>query len=285
MPVIARALSALLLLSLATAVHAAGPVRFGPLPQEGKDKLPEDYIPPMHYLKEVTGKTFQLVSTSSYDDLIARIKKGEVDLAFLGPLPYATLTADFHDAVPLVLFLEDDGKPTYTCALIGRSDTPKKLATLRGKPLGLPQNLSTCGPLGADEMLRLNGSSLDAMESRIAGSHDKVAIGVATGEFELGSLKTAIARRHTALGIRILAESSPKPGFVLVANARTLDAETIRVIREAMLRLTPRTRPEHAKITRTWGPGMRHGAVPAKDSDFNVIRRQLGQPALKARKP
>ena len=94
------------------------------------------------------------------------------------------------------------------------------------------------------------------------------------GQFDLGGLKTAIARKYAHLGLAILAETRPLPSFALVGNAGTLNAVDMDRIRDALARLDPSGK-DREKL-QGWGDNIRYGAVPARDEDYAPVRDLLG---------
>jgi len=124
-------------------------------------------------------------------------------------------------------------------------------------------------------LLQQAGLSINDTKFRYAGSHEEVALAVVRGEFDVGGIKTSIAGKYAHMGLRFLAESKPLPGFLLVANKKTLAAEQIEKIRDILLQLRPLDNASHAELTRDWGGNVRYGATEVKDSDYDVIRDQL----------
>ena len=86
---------------------------------------------------------------------------------------------------------------------------------------------------------------------------------------------SGIAEKYLDLGLEIIATSPPLPGFVLVANKRTVPEATRAKIRDALLSLNPKENAADRQVTRLWGKKIRYGAVPAADEDYNVIRDML----------
>jgi phosphonate transport system substrate-binding protein len=259
---------------IAASLAAEAPLRFAPLPMISQESMAREYIGPVRYLEEKSGRPIVLVHTQDYRALIERFRRNEIDLAYVGPLPYVMLSQDFEAAEPLVRFLEPDGRTSYTCALVVFGNDKPSPETMQGKRLALPDKLSTCAEIGTGAILRQMGMSLGVLERNHLDRHDAVAMAVILGQADLGGMKTAIARKYASLGLRVVAESPPMPGFVLVANRNTVPAETRRQLREALLALHPRENPADAERMRDWGGGMRHGAVTAEEADFDALRRQ-----------
>lgn len=126
--------------------------------------------------------------------------------------------------------------------------------------------MSTCGYLSTDGLLRQAGSSLEDNKYRYLDKHDEVALAVIRGEFDLGGLKTAIGRKYAHMGLLVVAESAPLPGFALVANAKTVSKERMNQLRDALVGMDSET-------AKSWGDNIRHGAVAAFDGDYDALRR------------
>ena len=268
-------LAALFSLILTTAAQAADrPLTFAPLPMEKPETVIQQVRPMLSYLETVLGREIAVVYARDYGDLLTRFRKGEVDLAYLGPLPYLSLRSKYPQAEPLVHFREPSGAATYSCAVIAWNDTVTSLSGLTGKRIALTQPLSTCGYFSTSALLRAAGSDIEANRYSYTGAHDTVALTVVRGEFDLGGLKTAIARKYSVLGLRILAESAPLPGFALIANGATLAEADKQAIRDALSALE--ANGKGAERMTDWGPNLRNGAVEARDSDYDGMRTMGG---------
>jgi phosphonate transport system substrate-binding protein len=242
---------------------------FAPLPMEQPETVVKQFKPLLNYLEQKLGVTIVIRYSSSYNEILERFRTGQIDLAYLGPLPYVTLRENFPEAEPLVHFLESNGEPSYTCALISAgAGLPQ--AGIK-KTFALTQPLSTCGYLTTDSLLRQQRTSLSKQSFRYLHKHDEVAQAVARGDYDYGGLKTSIARNYRHLGIRILAESPALPSFALIANARRVPPERIAQIRKLLTSLEPREGDR--VLMQDWGKQLRHGAVPAKDTDYLTIRK------------
>lgn len=258
-------------LGLAGTLAAAEPLRFAPLPMERPETVIKQFKPMLGTLERKLGRDIEIVYANSYAEILERFKRGEIDLAYLGPLPYVALRKDYAAALPIVHFVEKSGSATYTCALISTGERlPKKV---RDRKFALTQALSTCGYLSTDDLLHRAGSSLEANRYRYLGKHDEVALAVARGDFDFGGIKTAIARNYAHLGIVVLAETPPLPSFALIANGKRLDASHLEALRKLFAALTAEERKE-------WGDNIRHGTVSASDADYEVVRRLSRRSAI-----
>lgn len=261
----AGVLLALAGLLCAGAAQAAKPYVYAPLPMEEPEVVIRQVRPMLNFLEERTQRAIRIEYHQDYAEILDRFRAGQIDLAYLGPLPYVALREQYPQAEPVVHFLEKSGQPTYTCAIVTAGGKPP-LASLKGKKIALTQPLSTCGYLSTDALLRPAGFGLDDTRFRYLDKHDEVALAVARGEFDAGGLKTGIAKKYAHLGLSIVAETKPLPAFALIANARTVSAADIRLMRALL------TGGALAKTRQTWGDNLRNGAVAARDADYDTVR-------------
>ncbi len=267
---------AILGLTLQCNLSAAETLYFAPLPMEQPEEVVKQFKPMLTYLEKQLGATIEIKYSTSYADILEKFRQGQIDFAYLGPLPYVTLKEKFSSAKPLVHFLEKSGKPSYTCALIGSdSKLPKNV---KGKTFALTQALSTCGYLSTDGLLHKQGSSLEQNKYRYLGKHDEVALAVARGDFDYGGLKTAIAQNYQHLGIQILAETAPLPSFALIVNGNRMPAARIEAMRAALARLRPEG--DDKALMAEWGSNVKYGSIDAKDSDYDVVRQLQRQAVI-----
>lgn len=262
----------LLALSLLSSVATATqPIRFAPLPMENPTAIVRAFTPLVTYLERELGRPVEMVYFDAHQKILTAFKQDELDLIFLGPLPYVTLRQRMPEVEPLVFFREPDGSARYRCAVITLVDDSIPHAELPGLPFGLTQRLSTCGYLGADAMLRsLAGISLEETAYRYLGTHEAVVFAVARGDVRAGSVKDEFAHKYAPLGIAVRAYSDWVPATGLFANARTLNPEVVQRLRSILL-ATPETEYSH------WGETIRHGMDQASDDAYAGFR-DFGDP-------
>lgn len=277
--IISRILSVVIsvLISSASTGLAAETLRFAPLPLEDRKIIHEQFYGLVDYLQQETGLKIEMVQLGDYADIIDSFRRDELDLAYLGPLPYVILKRDFPAAEPLVCFRDVSGAASYTCSLVTYGDSGLDLEHLKGVNFGLTQPYSTCGYLAVSGMLHEVGLSLqkDGNRFHYAGSHSNAALGVARGEYEVAGVKTAIAERYLHLDLEIIAQSPSYPGFTLVANQDKLSPRSIERIRGALLALQPQTDARSRELVKRWGKHLRQGTVPPDQCDYSGVADAL----------
>lgn len=249
---------------------------YAPLPLENPRQVMTQSQPLVKYLEMGMGQEVTVRLLAHHGQVVSEFAEGNIDLALLGPLPVMALWHMEVDAVPLVFFHESDGTPAYTCAIAVPFDGHATLAELTGEtegPFALTHPLSTCGYFATYWQLQRAGAEISALPHAFLGNHEDVALALARGHYAAGGLKTTVARRYAHIGVRILAESPPLPGFSLVANARTMNAEQMEAIRHLLLDIPPDTL--HSFLLG------RFGFSPSTREDFLTMEqmlRELGMP-------
>ena len=252
-------------------------ITYAPLPMETPETVLTQTKPMLAYLEQRLGVEFRIDYATDYAEILRNFKAGEIDVAYLGPLPYVLLKREYSQVTPIARFLNAKGTDTYTCSIVTFADSFPQPSCLGGKKIALTQPFSTCGYLSVSSLLAQADLSLEDTRYRYTGSHTAVALGVAAGEFDGGGLKTAIGKKYAHLGLSFIAETDPLPGFVLAGNQQTLTEENIRGIRAQLTRLRPLQNTADAETTRGWGRNIKHGAVAASDRDFETVRAKLGE--------
>jgi phosphonate transport system substrate-binding protein len=249
-------------------------IRFAPLPMENRETLFKQNHPMALYLEKRLNVVIEFVFSDSYSEIIKKFSEGQVDLAYLGPLPYVELRAKYDKAEPLIHFNEPSGQPMYTCAIVTLADSSLQLKGLKESRIALTQPLSTCGYLAVSGLLSEQGSRLEDNRYVYLDKHDAVALAVVRGDFDAGGLKTAIGKKYGHLGLNIVAETAPMPGFGLVANTATMSDSTMKSLRDLLIALEPTAADKD--MLATWGENIRNGAVAASDKDYDVVRKLKG---------
>ncbi|MBN2646034.1 MAG: PhnD/SsuA/transferrin family substrate-binding protein [Desulfuromonadaceae bacterium] len=253
--------------TLAFSAQPSRTLRFSPLPLESEHYVKKQFSCFCRSLAAMTQQKIELVYKKDYVDILSALHHDEIDLAYLGPLPYVKVREADTDIVPLVRFLSRNGESTYTCSLVAfghnRPDLQETCTTV-----ALTQPYSTCGYLVTEALLSSFHQSLQQCPYTYAGNHEQAALAVVRGEAVLAGVKTAIARQYENLGLTVLQESTALPGFLLVANQRTLGKEQVDMLRQNLLAREPQSISE-------WGELVRYGMIEAKNEDYDVIRTLL----------
>ena len=245
---------------------------------EKRETVLNRFRPLTEYLSGKLQLSVEYVYSQDYAELLEKFRRSEIDLAYLGPLPYVELRRSFAAAEPLLFFKESSKSVTYTCALVTFPGNGFNLLQGEYQRIALTQPLSTCGYLSTNGLMRNYGKSLEKNHYRYLGTHDEVALAVIRGDYAAGGLKTTVAQKYAHLGLFVLTETSPLPAFALVVNTRTLSADRIAGIKDALLKMDAGGLGQTPK--KTWNDVIGNGVVEAHDSDYKVVRDLLGSTVI-----
>jgi len=256
----------LLILIWPGVLHAAEPLRFASLVLEDREAVIREFSPLLKWMEKGLNRPVRIVLHENYDDILDAFARRQVDLAYLGPLPYVRLRDRYPVAEPLITFNEADGSATYRCVLAAFRGDAIRLSGLRNRVIGLTQPLSTCGPLSVDALLRKQaGFGLEQTRQQVLGSHQNVAQAIVGGDVAAGGLKESIAKKYAGLGLEVLASTDPLPGFALIVNRATLNEAQVAAMSRHLLSAPP-------SVYRRWGESLRHGMQTANDADYDGVR-------------
>lgn len=267
-------LAAVLCLLMQAPKGSAQTIRLAPLPMVSAAEMFQQFQPFCDYISTVTGQPVELVYHEGYKTLLEQLHSDHVDLAYLGPLPYVILSKRDSGFIPVARFVDEHGAATYTCSLVtfDYAITPQNNKPPR---IALTQPYSTCGYLLSQQLLSQYNLKLDQLPYYYSGQHSTCALDVVCAKADLATVKTSIAQHYAKLGLRVTTTSDPLPGFLLVANTRTLSSTTIEQIRTQLLQLDPLHNEVDATTTAPWGEMLRYGAIAASATDYQQIEHML----------
>ncbi|QOP41849.1 PhnD/SsuA/transferrin family substrate-binding protein [Sulfurimonas marina] len=263
MSLVKRVVLLMIVLSTSLLATQKRDINFTPLPMKNEQKTIQGFVPFIEYLQQHTSLTINFNYQHNYSDILKGFIEGKIDIAYLGPLPYAVLKSKYPEIEPLVTFKQKDGKSFYRCVLSKFSedqiDFEKKIT------VALTQPLSTCGYYATNKLLKDKlGIALEKQSYAYTMSHTNALLGVMREEFMIAGATEDIAKQYESLGMEIIAESELFPGFAIVVNKKTLSSEQIAKIREILLNI-PKTTYEK------WDPSLKYGVVPADVNLYNSL--------------
>ena len=272
---ITAAILCLLGLALASRpLQAREVLRFAPLPLLAEQHITRQFSGFCATLADISGREVTLVYKKNYAEIISSLAENTLDLAYIGPLPYVIATQTNKHITPLVGFLNREKKPGYTCALVafGADQSPLDSECTM---VALPQPYSTCGFMTTEALLQEYGLSLKSTPYTYTGNHENAALAVIRGNATMAGVKSSIARKYSNLGLKILKQSEPMPGFLLVGNSKTVDKELLTRMQNMLLELAQSS--EAQNIQKSWGNMIKYGMYPAHDEDYDIVRELLQQ--------
>lgn len=245
-------------------------VRFGVISRYPPTLIYQGYQPLMNYLTENTPYRFVLKLSSSYQQTVEQLARGEVAAAFLGSYIYV-LTREKYGLQAILKPLNENFEPYFHSVLITRSDSPiYGIQDLKGMRLALPSRQSFSGNWLFQGELQRHGLSPDDLKSvRHFSHHHTVIYQVLKGNFDAGVVKDRVAREYLNRGIRICAFSQPIPSSPIVISRKS-DPRVVEEIRRALLKIDVH-QEKYRQLVSYWDREFAYGFVEAADSDYDTI--------------
>jgi phosphonate transport system substrate-binding protein len=232
---------------------------FAPLPMTNKSEVYDNFYPMIKTLEKKLNKRIIFFYSENYENILEQFAKGQIDFAYLGPLPYLKLQEKYDYVEPLIHFKDKNNNIYYTCSLV------KFIKSEKIEKVALTQALSTCGYLSVNSLLN---NKLEEYKYKFLGKHDEVALGIIRGDYDIGGIRTSIAKDYYHLGLEEIARTDNLPGFALVGNKKTLNEKELTQLQEIILNTT---QEEYS----TWGKDIKHGVEKAFDKDYDKLRQML----------
>ncbi len=257
---------------LSTAVQAGVPseaeIRLGSVAMDIPAEMYRRLAPLTKYLSATLKRPVTLKLSANMSAAIDEVSNGSVELAYLTPVAY--IKAQAKGNVQLVAKTLTNKKASFQLMVVVRDDSPiKRIQDLKGKTFAFGDKaaiLQRAVVVGAGMPLENLG------EYKFIGHYDNIAKGVANGDFDAGILKDTTASDWKNRGLRILHGSSPLPPYNIVASSK-VDAKLLKQMRQAFLALDTKN-PAHKKVIQALDDEY-DGFAPARDSDYDVVRRLI----------
>ncbi len=244
------------------------------VPYEAADKLTDEYTPMAKYLARKMGKKGGVFfPVTDYAGVLPALQSGQVDVAYLSPLPYAIGTSQMK-LLPLAMPWVK-GTLTYHGIIFTRADSPiKSLADLKGRTFAFGDPGSTSGYLLPRRLLETNGVPLSSLKHYYnAGDADVVVKAVENGAADAGSAYASVfevaykGHPEKAKLMRVIAQTEELPNGIYVARGDMLEDEAAR-LRQAFLDMN--TDPD-GRVAMLKAPNDK--IVPADDRLFDGVRQ------------
>ena len=215
-------------------------ITLAPLPIKNTASSIQDFLPLQTYLEENLNTSVKCIHKNSYQDIINAFKNGQIDIAYLGPLPFKALEQQYSHIKPIASIKQNNGTSSYRCVLTKFKNDP--IDTSKPIKVALTQPLSTCGFYMTDSLLKEKlGVNLKKQKFKYLMSHSNAILSVLDGENIIAGVKDTVASQYATVGMEVVAQSKPLPGFVLVANTKTLTQKDIMKIQNSLLNIDSKT--------------------------------------------
>ncbi len=208
------------------------PLTFSIHPYDNPSRLVERFQPLTDYLSRQLKREVKFIINRSYIDQIKQITQGTVDIYYMGPTPY--LRAQDHYLKPesrrlnIIVAEAQENVLAYQSVLVTRDSSDiQTIEQVRGHTVtfGAPHSFSS--HYVPRYMLQSAGINFAQLKDyAFLNRHEKVALAVLHGDFDVGGLRKKVAERYIkkatekkGTGLRIIAKSSLLPPHVIVARS------------------------------------------------------------------
>jgi len=266
-------ISTILLLLFSFSANAEKPLTLGVHPYKSPQKLLKIYKPLINHLSQQLNRPVTLSIAKDYETHIQQIGENKLDIAYLGPASYVKLINRFG-AKPILARQAINQKPTFQGKIIIRKNsTINTIKDLKGKRFAFGDPNSTMSHLVPRFMLLKNGVNASNLKHLdFLGSHDNVALGVLSGDYDAGAVKEAVYNKYKPRGIKAL-DTTPALSEHLFVAGNHLSKKLITNIKHIFLNM--KKHPDGLKAMKSIKKKMT-GMVPATDADYNNLREILG---------
>lgn len=255
--------------------QVAEPVVLGVHPYLSAPEILKRFSPLAEHLASALNRPVTVSVSPDYERHIKRIAKGSVDIAYIGPAAYVTLT-DEHGPQTLLARLAVKGSPQFYGYIVVRTDSSlTNVKDLRGKRFAFGDEQSTMSHLVPHAMLaEAHVSKQDLEHYAFVGSHENVALSVLAGAFDAGGVKEEVYQTYRNKGLRALAKSPPVSEHLFVASTQ-LSHKEAEVARETLLSLATTAQGRVAlKDIKSTADGL----VAVSDVDYDPLRKLIAPP-------
>ena len=248
-------------------------LKIGVLPDHHPGKAHARYIPLLNYLESKTGIACELVTPSSYQELLDLFGQKKIDVALFGGATYV-LAHKNYNAVPLVSRFSDR---QFKSVVIVKTDQPARtLHELKGMTFSFGSELSTSGHFMPRYYFSRRNIVPEEFFSEVifSGAHDKTAEWIRDGKVQAGVVNSLILHEMFLDGsiskknIRVLWESPPYADYVWGVQ-KDIDEEVRDKIQTAFLGLS-KNDPQQKIILQALGASY---YLSALHDDFSMLEK------------
>lgn len=255
----------LVVLGLPRAAHAKDKLVMGVHPFKPAVELHKAFGPIAEYVSKKIGKPVELQIAQSYEDAAKKVRDGVYDFSYLGPNTYAKYGPVYK--LKGLAQIVNAGKPTFYGVVVVKKGSPiKSLKELKGKTFAFGDRNSTLTHVVPLYMLVNDGIHVSDLKKAafLPGSHDNLALAVATGAFDATGMMPDIAAKYPDL--EVIAKTPFLPEHVFAATP-SMDPALFGEIQAALLGLDPQLQKGIK--------GSLTGMQKVNDKDFDGLRKIL----------
>jgi phosphate/phosphite/phosphonate ABC transporter binding protein len=244
--------------------------RIGVIPFYTPEKIWHLFKPFISYLNRETRVPWELKLYSTHETIIDSLCKGEISVAFFGPVPFARVN-ELCKVKPLLVSVGSDGKPYYRSIIVTNDSSAVSLKSLKGKKFALFKG-SSASHIAPLKMLKDEGITIDTIKPVYLEGQDRIVSAILRNEVAAGAVKESLFKKVKGLKLKALKISSPLPHFTFCAHP-SLDPEVERQFMAALLKLKPLESPADRDIVKQWDPELQNGFILPPDNYLQDVRK------------
>lgn len=254
----------ILLLSSHLLLASQAEIRLGLISVENNELMIQKLQPFVNYLEKTLEKKVTIKTGYDYANSIEQITKGDVDISYLGPVPYVKAKMMNPD-IRIIASLDNCLKDSFQSVIVVKKDSPiKKLSDLKNKKFAFGSPNSTLSYYVPRYMLAKENILGSLKRYDFLGRHDRVAQYIIMGKYDAGAIKTSVAQEYKEY-LDIIAHSPSYEDFAIVASSQ-MDATLFKKIQNALLSI------DNPVILNAFKKGL-CGFKKSDDANYDEIRQ------------
>lgn len=193
--------------------------RVGLYPYDSPSKLYKNFKTLLDYMEKHSGYKFEMVMARNYITHIRNVGEGRVDIAIMGPLPYVRVKDKFRNIEAIAKLSFYDDRMNNILFIANSKYNISNLADLKGKSFAFG-DYNSCGSHYFPRYVLLkSGIKLsDFKFYDFLGSHSKVVLAVANGDFDAGGVRSDIFYNYPNRNLKIIGGPFKIDPHVIVIN-------------------------------------------------------------------
>lgn len=256
-------------------------LKLGRIPFTNATEMVKKHGALLEYLtKELGVKETRLVLASDYKGIFSKLSRGEIDIAWLGTIPYVEAMADEKQKAAMRALVKPKRFKTtsYRGIIIARQDSGiKNLTDLKGKKIAWVEQDSASGYLFPKALLLEAGVNPDKdfSEAVFLGKHDTVVLNVLLGKYDAGACfddaRNTLRDKEKINELTILATTQDISNEPIVCRS-DLPEDIIEKIKKAFLKLDIDD-PLYKKVLEDCTDVQ--GFTTVQDSDYDYAKKVM----------
>lgn len=237
-------------------------------PYDSPVEIARNFAPLIDYLSERVGVQFVLMVSKSYESHIESIGKDQVDIAFLGPSLYVSMTESFGKKNLLCSFRNNESNNFYGYIITRKDNPATSLKDLEGKSFGCSSTQSTMGYIVPRYLFIQAGVPFPEEQLHILKSHNNVCLNVLSGDINAGAIREKTYIKYKDRDLKVIATTPALIDHPFLATNR-VDNETLIKVKEAFLSI--KTKEDVKRLLKPIKPSA-IALKPVEDKDFDILR-------------